>query len=282
MKTPTEKAMRDSEVPTADTIKELSAYIKGLVQRPHDYGTCVYAMSMSAVAAFNYTARKLGVTGFQASCADLDIIKRTRRMDCPFMLIKAEDALYPQYDLQGKLEEALAGWKDWLGEKAAKKLREKRTPSPDVMRHWIMLATTAGKNGFDESELLAKADFLENEFTEDFIETHQSEFIRFGILDVHLFRGVGAVSKAQSCKEGAGWRFNMPTSLSFSRKIGRVKVGWFVETEVEGSNGSSALQFDFPKLEKLLNEARNPSVKKSLKTYIAKARKANSRSGVSA
>ena len=78
----TEQEMRDTEVPRANTIGELSDYIESLVQQEHDYGTCVYAMSMAATAAFNYVARRLGVTGFQASCADMDVLRRTRRISC--------------------------------------------------------------------------------------------------------------------------------------------------------------------------------------------------------
>ena len=63
----TEQEMRDTEVPRANTIGELSDYIESLVQQEHDYGTCVYAMSMAATAAFNYVARRLGVAVGQAA-----------------------------------------------------------------------------------------------------------------------------------------------------------------------------------------------------------------------
>src|SRR5690606_31751241 len=88
-----EAQMRAAEVPWPETMDELTAYIEGLVEREHDYGTCVYAMSMAAVAAFQHVAKRLGVTGFQASCADMDVLRRTRNLDGPFMLVKGEDAL---------------------------------------------------------------------------------------------------------------------------------------------------------------------------------------------
>jgi hypothetical protein len=69
-KNPTEAEMRDSEAPTHGTVEELAAYVRVLVERPHDYGTCVYAMSLAATAAFNFVAHKLGVTMFQASWGD--------------------------------------------------------------------------------------------------------------------------------------------------------------------------------------------------------------------
>lgn len=137
----TEKEMRDAKDPWPYTEKQLIEYIASLVDRQHDYGTCVYAMSLAASAAFNYVAHMLGVTGFQSSCADLDFIRRTRNMEGPFMLMKAEDALYPQYDLPGRLAEAMASWKPWLKEQADIKLAEKSEHThPDVLAHWRKLA----------------------------------------------------------------------------------------------------------------------------------------------
>jgi len=136
-----EAEMREATVPTLDTPEELAAYITSLLEQQHDYGTCVYALSMAATATFNYTARKLGVTGFQASCADFDLIRRTRQIDGPFMLIKGQDALFPQYDLQERLRDALEEWKPWLKEQAAKKLEDTTRAAPRVVEHWQKLAS---------------------------------------------------------------------------------------------------------------------------------------------
>ncbi len=70
--------MREVKNPQPYTPKQLADYIDSLVSRNHDYGTAVYAMSLAAVAAFNYVAHKVGSSGFQASCADLDVLRRTR------------------------------------------------------------------------------------------------------------------------------------------------------------------------------------------------------------
>lgn len=138
----TEKEMREATVPWPKTKEQLAEYINSLVDRTHDYGTCVYAMSMAASAAFNYVAGQLGVTGFQSSCADLDFLRRIRHLNGPFMLIKGEDALYPQYDITGKVEKALEEWKPWLKEEAQKKLVEKEgyPVHQDVLAHWKSLA----------------------------------------------------------------------------------------------------------------------------------------------
>ena len=139
---PTEQELQASEVPTPETPEALADYIAGLVDRPHDYGTCVYAMSMAATAAFNYVAHKLGVSGFQASCADMDILRRTRRLE-RFMIIDLANALYPQYDLQGRLAEALEDAKPWLAEQAKARLADESGAHPSVRKHWEFLAHAA-------------------------------------------------------------------------------------------------------------------------------------------
>lgn len=143
----TEKEMREAEVPTFETLTELNQYIDGLVFRDHDYGTCVYAMSMAATAAFNYVASRLGVTGFQASCADLDIIRRTRRIDGPFMLVKAKDSLFPQYDTRKEVDDFLNSAKQWLSDEAKKELANmaecNAAVHPNVAAHWRELANAA-------------------------------------------------------------------------------------------------------------------------------------------
>jgi hypothetical protein len=144
----TEEEMREAKEPWPYTIKQLAEYIDSLVYRQHrkcrnrQHRKCrnLYAMSLAAVAAFNYVARELGTTGFQSSCADLDIIRRTRHIDGPFMLIKAEDALYPQYDLHGKLTETIVSWHPWLADEAKKKLANGDKAAPTVKDHWEKLS----------------------------------------------------------------------------------------------------------------------------------------------
>ena len=136
----TEAEMRAAADPWPYTREQLLQYIDSLTERPHDYGTCVYALSLAALAAFNYVARKLGVTGFQSSCADLDFIRRNRSIKGPFILLKAEDALYPQYNLSERLDEALAEWQPWLADEAKKKLAAKEQAHPAVVAHWKKLA----------------------------------------------------------------------------------------------------------------------------------------------
>ena len=135
-----EAEMREAVVPTPGTPEELSAYIAILTDRPHDYGTCVYAMSMAATATFNMIASKFGVTGFQASCADMDILRRTRGWKGPAMVLDLSDALYPQYDLIGRVRKALDDNAQWLADEARKLLADREGAHPNVVAHWRKLA----------------------------------------------------------------------------------------------------------------------------------------------
>ena len=136
----TEEELRSEKAPWPYTKEQLTEYIESLVHLNHDYGTCVYAMSMAAEAAYNYVAHCLEVSGFQASCADLDFLRRTRSMKGPFIILKAEDGLYPQSDLQEKLDKFLVEVSPWLNDEAKKKLAETERAHPDVVAHWKMLA----------------------------------------------------------------------------------------------------------------------------------------------
>ena len=158
-----ELEMRESKAPWPESLSELADYINSLVEGEHDYGTCVYAMSLSAHASFNYIAKELGVTGFQAGCASMDLIARIKSLkEQPFAIIKGENMLYPQYNLRADFEKLLKEWRKWAGEEALKKLKhwlyhqncdcdgKKKKPSiskcfkgrvsRQVVAHWMSLA----------------------------------------------------------------------------------------------------------------------------------------------
>ena len=144
------------------TLTELSDYIQSLVAFEEDGGSgyekSADAMWKAAAAAFNLVAREVGATGFQASWAALKFYGEVMHVECPFMIVRLEDALFPQYDIPGRVR----GWMDesgeWVREKAAEKLAayeadpvhdwtddegvEHHTPtaSPHVVEHWRALA----------------------------------------------------------------------------------------------------------------------------------------------
>lgn len=141
----TEKQLRDTEVEYPKTLEELNEIIKQLTGRKHDYGTCVYAMSIAAVASFNYVAHVLEVTGFQASCADLDILRRTRNYENGFSIINYDNLLYPQYwddEHFPSKEQLLEKNKKQLAKVAKRKLEESNGyVHPEVKKHWQMVAS---------------------------------------------------------------------------------------------------------------------------------------------
>lgn len=133
--------MRDLANPWPKTEKELLDTILEHLKEPHDYGSCAYAMSLAATAAFNYVAHKLGVTGFQASCADLDFLRRSRGYKGPFMVLDGAKLLYPQYDVPGNVAEWIGEQRGWLRDEARKLLAERSEMAhPEVIAHWKKLA----------------------------------------------------------------------------------------------------------------------------------------------
>lgn len=140
---PTEAQMRDAKVPWPKTEEELIDYVRSLVDRPHDYGTCVYAMSMAATATFNYVSGKLGVTGFQASCADMDILRRTRGWEWG-RLLDYTKLLYPQTcDAEHfpSHEQLIEENKGELAKRARALLAERERAHSAVVAHWQWLAS---------------------------------------------------------------------------------------------------------------------------------------------
>lgn len=80
------------------------------------------AMWKAALAAFNWAASEVGASGFQASWAALRFYGEAMHVTGPFMILKAEDAIYPQYDLPRQVNEWLDEQRGWLAEEAKKHL----------------------------------------------------------------------------------------------------------------------------------------------------------------
>lgn len=70
------EAMLKAKVPWPATMAELEETISGYVNGKHTYDTAALAMSLAATATFNYVAKVLGTTGFQAGCAVADFKRR--------------------------------------------------------------------------------------------------------------------------------------------------------------------------------------------------------------
>ena len=145
-------------------LEELTAELAYLASKEHDYNSSAEAIWQAALAAFNFMANQVGATGFQASWAALRFYGQAMHIDGPFLVLRAEDALYPQYDLPGRLQQFLDEARDWLADEARKSLAEYEAEpelsytdddgtthtmpavAPRVLEHWRKLITDAGPN----------------------------------------------------------------------------------------------------------------------------------------
>jgi hypothetical protein len=131
------------ELPWIRTRAELNRVLSALAKRGDDYGTTVYAMSIAAHATFMYMSHVCGATGFQAGCADLDFLRRSRRYEHPFGIRDYGNLLYPQYmdeEHFPSLDTLLDKNAEWLSREAAKLLAS-GVGVPRVQEHWKWLVS---------------------------------------------------------------------------------------------------------------------------------------------
>jgi hypothetical protein len=143
LKEMSEAELREVKTLWPKTLDELNQIIKDLTERQHDYGTCVYAMSLCAEATFNYVASTLGCTGFQASCADLTFIGRTRSMKDGFSIVDYNKLLYPQYltaEHFPSIPQLIEKNKEQLKKRATELLADAEHVDPTVKAHWEKIA----------------------------------------------------------------------------------------------------------------------------------------------
>lgn len=121
-------------------------------QNADPYGKCVEVMWRAGYIAHELLAKELGVTGFQHSMSTLMLLGALRRMEGPFRIVDAENALYPQYDLVAQTEEWLSSdeMRSWLADEAEKKLAERAgrgAPTAErVLDHWRGLIAARPSN----------------------------------------------------------------------------------------------------------------------------------------
>lgn len=127
--------------PWPKTEEELLEVIQKALKGPYDYNTSAEAPVEAALAAFNYVASEVGLTGFQAGWGQMQFIKRSRGLKHPFMLLDSSLMLYPQYNLSNDVNEFMAKSKPHIAKEAKKNLEEKGGRAhPNVLAHWEELA----------------------------------------------------------------------------------------------------------------------------------------------
>jgi hypothetical protein len=115
--------------------------IQAQIEDADSYETTAEAAKDAAVKAFNYAASQCGLTGFQASWAALRFYGEVMGIKGPFAVFKAEDLLYPQYDLPGRFAEWMSSdeMRTWLADEAQKKIDESPGAIASVVAHWVNL-----------------------------------------------------------------------------------------------------------------------------------------------
>lgn len=140
-----EQVLRGMKTPWPKTMVELNQFISSVINGTHTYGSVVEAMGIAAAATLNYMSSELGVSGFQASCADLVVLRRQRLLKGPFTLMKLEDIMYPQYNLHDKLDEFIGDCGKWISEEAKRRLESDGEHAHErVLTHWKRLAQCEG------------------------------------------------------------------------------------------------------------------------------------------
>lgn len=111
----------------------------------YDYGTAPTAVKEVTVAAFNFMASELGITGFQAGFAQMEVIRELLALESGFRIVDYDKLLYPQYTnaryfptIEGLLEEPRI--RKHVRAKAQRLLKEAPTAADKVLAHWKKLS----------------------------------------------------------------------------------------------------------------------------------------------
>lgn len=139
-----ENDMMKMEMIWPKTEKELLEVIRNVIKyEGNSYGTAARSLTLVAEAAFNYIAHVFGVTGFQASYAELSFFTRMRGIKSRIKILNYDDLLYPQYLEKFRItpEECIKENASWLKEQAKQKLEEAGNRADQrVVEHWKFLA----------------------------------------------------------------------------------------------------------------------------------------------
>lgn len=144
-----EKVIREQETPWPKSMTELNEVLGKLLSGVHTYGSVAEAMGMAAAATINFMGSHMGCTGFQASFADLIVLRRQRSLKGPFKVMKVDEVFYPQYDIFRSTREFVSESSEWISGEAKKKLaaiegQEETGYAPQVLARIQALADANG------------------------------------------------------------------------------------------------------------------------------------------
>ena len=137
------------------TLKELPDFLKKLTEDyRHDYATICHAIAAAAVGAANAVERSPqgGITEFQGGAVMWQFIVNwmSDYKDKPVRLIDYSDMLFPQY-AHAFAPVISKETHQYLIAAAQKHLADTGLASPDVQRHWEMLAAGGVPFGYTVS-----------------------------------------------------------------------------------------------------------------------------------
>ena len=144
----TETELQNYEVPRIESIDDLKKFITTMEQNGQSYDTAPYAVALASYATFMYMAGRLGISGFQASWADMQFLKRTRNMKDGFRILDYSELFYPQYEdkfnlsMDKLIEENI----EYLRPKAIELLEKNKNDDgsysahEEVVKHWKRIA----------------------------------------------------------------------------------------------------------------------------------------------
>ena len=118
------------------SLENLEEYINSLIENNQDYNTTVDAVAKAGLAAMYIMSHKLGITGFQASCALWAVIREWQYSSnkTGMRMINFDDLLQPQYkDKMTTIPKDV--WEN-LQKEASDNLSRNKDAHPAVIAHW--------------------------------------------------------------------------------------------------------------------------------------------------
>lgn len=130
------------KMPWPDNVQELTSYIEEVKEKYNtSYNDAVYGPALAAIAAFNYTASQMGLSGFQASYSEMLFFEKLRDIKHGFMILNYDNLLYPQYlkDFNLSAETLIRKNLDSLKKAAKEELEKSPYASQEVRDHWTYI-----------------------------------------------------------------------------------------------------------------------------------------------
>lgn len=133
------KQFLKEKTPWPKDTQELVSYVEKVSEEYNtSYNDAVYGPALAAIAAFNYTASKMGLSGFQAGYSEMLFLMKQKNLENGFSVIDFNDLLYPQnlYKFNITPDKLIRENLESLKASARKLLQENNYASEEVRNHW--------------------------------------------------------------------------------------------------------------------------------------------------